>query len=179
METSSEPRRIMGLGYIGLAIVAILLCGGCVIVGGVGAFLAVKASVPPTPTLPPPPTATEMVGRDYRQILENNGLTYSSDDDDGDPIYVSSCGLVATVKQDYVGYAAKYDPNDSDSCAVEDLGATISTIYPPEVFDYILNNMEQAMGSEEIVEGTAAGHSISLFFDQADYIVLVIIRDPH
>lgn len=119
-----------------------------------------------------PTTATRP---NYGQMLEANRFAYTKNDGEGDPMYVSPCGCLATVKQDYVGFGAYYDPNNT--CAIEDMGAIISIMYPSSVFDFIYSNMNSAIVQDQIVDGVVAGHSISMDFDQSDNKLVIVIRD--
>jgi hypothetical protein len=97
-------------------------------------------------------------------------------DDDGDPIYTSTCGCVITLKSEYTGFGVYYDSDDD--CAMQDLGKIIGTMYPDEVFDFIVSNMNSVIVADGMAQGTPAGYSVKLDFDRTDYKLILVIKDP-
>jgi hypothetical protein len=97
-------------------------------------------------------------------------------DENGDPIYVSPCGCVVTVKQNYVGFAAKYYPDNQ--CPIVDMGTIIRIMYPSDVIDFIVSNMNEVIVKDTTVHGTAAGYRINIDFDPYDPKLIMTIEDP-
>jgi len=121
------------------------------------------------------PVPTQKTRPNYRQMLEANSFVYSMNDGDGDPIYVSPCGCVATVKPDYIGFGVYVT---DDNCPIEDLGAIVTVMYPSGVFDFIISNMNSAVVQDILVQGTAAGYKISMDFDRTDFVLTIIVYEP-
>jgi hypothetical protein len=121
--------------------------------------------------LPTTPISTTISRPNYRQMLETNGFEYQMDDEDGYPIYLSFCGCVATVKPEYIGFAVYAE----DECAVQELGAITSVMYPSEVSDFILDKIDEVVMLDTSVRGKAVGHNIVMHFDQYDYKLRIVI----
>jgi len=166
-----QPKRILGLSYTEIGILSVLLCVGCILVGAIFRTFVIRNSPASEPQV-----IQQKSRPNYQQMLENNGFSYSMNDADGDPIYSSPCGCVVTVKSDYVGFAAYYDPNND--CPIKDLGAIVSTMYPSEVFDYILSNMNSVIVNDTTVHGTAAGYDIKIDFDPYNPKLVIVIKEP-
>ncbi|MBV6400515.1 MAG: hypothetical protein CNIPEHKO_00805 [Anaerolineales bacterium] len=148
-----------------------LLWFACIFAAVTWMFPDSTASNVPSQQNNPIPTAVRRPN--YRQMLEDNGFVYYQNDAEGDPIYVSPCGCVVTVKPDYLGFAAYVTDDD---CPIEDMGRIISIMYPPEVLDFIVANMD-VVSKDTIAQGTAAEHEIVMDFDRVDYKLVIIIRD--
>lgn len=152
---------LMTLGFVGF------ICFCC------GFYLLGSPVSSPTKTVSNVPT--KKTRPDYKRILEANGFVYRMNAENGDPIYVSPCGCVVTVNPDYVGFAAKYYPDNQ--CPIEDMGAIIRIMYPPEVIDFIVSNMNAVISEDTTVHGTAAGYRINIDFDPYDPKLIITIED--
>ena len=125
----------------------------------------------------PSATLTPSVSRpNYKKMLVANGFVHRMDDNGGDPIYASTCGCVVTVKSEYVGFGVYVT---DDNCAIEDLGKIISTMYPDDVFDFMIANMNSVIVDDKIVQGTPVGYNVKMDFDRTDYKLIMVIKDPH
>lgn len=169
--STPQPKRILGLSYTEIGILAVLLCVGCVIVGAIFRTFITRTFLSAVPE------AVQQTTRpNYKQMLEANGFVYNTNDSYGDPVYVSSCGCVATIKPNSMGFGVYYDPNND--CPIKDLGAIISIMYPSEVFDFIVSNMNSAIVQDTTVHGTASGYDINIDFDRNGNKLIMVIRDP-
>lgn len=176
METPQpkQPKQLWGLSYTEIGIIVVLLCVICSLLGFLARGLISRTLSELTSENNSSPT--QKARPNYKQMLEANGFAYYTDNEEGDPIYVSPCGCVATVNPSYMGFAANYDPNND--CPIRDMGAIISVMYPSEVFDFVVANMNSVIVQDTTVHGTAAGYRINIDFDPYDPKLIMTIEDP-
>jgi hypothetical protein len=173
--SQAKPKKNNSLVFI---LVGISLLGLCLIfVCGIALLFfpnQIKLSNLSQPTNSPP---TQKARTDYVSLLLANGFRYTTDDGDGNPIYVSSCGLLVTVKPGYTGFVSQYNP-ENDNCAAKDMGRIISIMYPSEVFNFVFTNMSSLKRYDEMITGTAVGYKISVALTEYGKTYAVIISDP-
>ena len=94
------------------------------------------------------------------------------DDKAGDPVYVSSCGCVATVKPHHMGFGVL---TEGKECAMQDLGEIIRIMYPSDVSDFIVSNAQSVIIDDKLIQGVAAGYNVAMDFDPVEYQLLIVI----
>lgn len=119
---------------------------------------------------------TQRTRPDYKSMLEDNGFVYSMSDNQGNPSYVSPCGAMATVRSNGMGFIADY--GSGNTCAMEDLGAIISLMYPSEVFDSVVTSVNLLDGFDQMITRTAVGYKVSVVLTSYDNSVIIVIIDP-
>ena len=112
----------------------------------------------------------------YIQILEANGFVFFRKNSDGSS-FASPCGAVANVTPNSVGFAVDSFNSDT-SCAAEDTGEIITTMYPLEVIDFVLTATDSLNEFDQIITGTAVGYDISVTVTESGFWI-IIIKDPH
>lgn len=172
--STPQPKQIWGISYQEIGIIVVLLCVICGLLGFLARGLISRKLSELTSENNPSPT--QKARPNYQQMLEANGFEYLTTDNEGNRSYVSSCGAIATVKPNSVGFAVSHSPDNN--CAAKDLGAIISIMYPSEVFDYVAMAMNSLKGYDQIMRGTAAGYDISVVITEYEYTLAIIIRDP-
>lgn len=128
------------------------------------------------PTTTSSSSPTQRTRPDYKQMLEANGFVYSLSDNEGNPSYVSPCGAVATVKRDAVGFAANH--SSDNTCALEEIGAAISEMYPSEVFDCVVTSINLLNEYDQLITRSAVGYDISVSITEYENMLVIIVRDP-
>jgi hypothetical protein len=177
VEQSPAPIQKSASGSSRLEVILVVIFS-CMVMAFVGllarGFLARNFTT--SNSLRAEPTTTFVSRVDYKRILAANGFAYRMDDGDGDPIYTSDCGCIVTLKSEYIGFGVYYD-SDGD-CAMQDLGKIIREMYPVDVFDFIISNMNSVIGDDEMAQGTPAGYNVKIDFDRTDYKLIMVIKDP-
>lgn len=118
---------------------------------------------------------TSLQDSNRSQILESYGFRYSMVDGNGDPTYVSPCGSIVTLKASYTGFAARYDP--SNLCPMQEMGTAISALYPPEVFDFIVDNMNSVIVGDSVIHKSVKGYDIIIDFSRTEFMLLITISN--